>query len=431
MPSSVKVSDSAMQFKAKPIDLVNKDVMLKTTTLPKKAFINQQILYTIKLYHSQRLMDAEYHPPQVEDALMMPVGDSHSSEVVIDGRNYLVEEQKYAIFPQKTGTLKINPPSFTALVFTGVPHRITVRAKSTNLTIKTTPPHTAKYWLPSQQVALTQTYDVSTERMIEGSTIVRKITLQASGVPAQLLPPLEFSNSKNFNDYPEKPELNNSINQNGVVGREDLTVTYILNQPGVITLPGLQVKWFNIDTGKEEFATLPSRTITVMPKVKKEKIIPPTKQSKAVAHEISKTQHGTLRLLVGQIGWVVAAFFILLWLLTIYWLKKPNKENSKAILKKVKGACIHNQAQVCEKALLAWARTYYHGQNIFNLNQIVNLVKYTPLQQELIQLSTYLYEPQPHKTWDGGAKLWQAMQEFMQQKKSKINSKQDLPPINP
>ncbi len=73
--------------------------------------------------------------------------------------------------------------------------------------------------------------------MKEGSTLIRTFTLQAAGIPAQLLPSLQFNSKAQFSSYPEKPELRNMTRQQDVVGRADIKVTYLLNKSGQITIP--------------------------------------------------------------------------------------------------------------------------------------------------------------------------------------------------
>ena len=269
-----KLESRASRIDVTPVKAVNVDgeespaqdeVMLKTEISPGPVFINQQLIYTVKLYNSQRLLDVEYQPPRIDDALLIPLGDGHRSQTILNGHGYAVEEQQYAIFPQKSGELRIKPPSFKAVVFEAAPRQINVHAKSTSLVVKPIP---AEYlgapWFPAKQVALTETYDEPALTLNQGSTLVRTVTLQAAGVPAQLLPRLDFVSSPTFNAYPEKPELRNTARQQALIGRADVKVTYILNKEGRITIPALQVPWFNTDTGKSEIVSLPERVMDII-----------------------------------------------------------------------------------------------------------------------------------------------------------------------
>lgn len=63
--------------------------------------MNQQIIYKVTLYNSKHLLDADYQGPQVENALLIPLGQEKRYQTQKNNINYLVEEQNYAIFPQK------------------------------------------------------------------------------------------------------------------------------------------------------------------------------------------------------------------------------------------------------------------------------------------------------------------------------------------
>jgi hypothetical protein len=66
----------------KPIDsLKNADqqpgVFLTAAVDQKKPYVNQQVIYTVRLYNSKHLLNADYQGPQVEDALLIPLGDAN------------------------------------------------------------------------------------------------------------------------------------------------------------------------------------------------------------------------------------------------------------------------------------------------------------------------------------------------------------------
>jgi len=83
---------------------------LTTSVNEKKPYVNQQIIYKVTLYNSKHLLDSDYQGPQVENALLIPLGAEKRYQIQKNNTTYLVEEQNYAIFPQKSGPLKIKSP---------------------------------------------------------------------------------------------------------------------------------------------------------------------------------------------------------------------------------------------------------------------------------------------------------------------------------
>lgn len=85
------------------------DVKLLAEVSDEYPFINQQVIYNVRLYNSRHLVNADYQPPQVEDALLIPLESGRRYQTAENGRLYTVEEQRYAIF-RKSGPLKLLLP---------------------------------------------------------------------------------------------------------------------------------------------------------------------------------------------------------------------------------------------------------------------------------------------------------------------------------
>ena len=408
------------------------EILLKAELDSRNLFIDQQAIYTVKLYNSQRLLDAEYQPPRVEDALLIPLGDSRHYQTILNNRNYAVEEQQYAIFPQKSGRLKIFSPSFSALIFDTVPRRINVHGKTIDLLVKPIPAdYTGKYWLPAKQVALTEVYDQSDTTMTQGSTLIRTVTLQAAGIPAQLLPTLDFDSTPQFNSYAEKPELRNTAKQKDLIGRTDVKITYLLNKSGQIKIPVLKVHWFNTDTSKEETVSLPARTIEVKANVQQNPI--PASETRALL----PTKHlDTLTLEKSDnLAWWIAAAFALAWVITLalWWLRKntPAKSGGKrATLKRLHIACTNNNPAQAQVTLLQWAALQWPNNAPLNLHHLAKLVHDTPFKKQLTLLSQALYSQEKNTLWQGEA-LWHSITAYLRKKPTSKSKGGGLPPINP
>jgi len=417
------------------------EVMLKTEASPSKdVFVNQQIIYTVKLYNSQRLLDAEYEAPKIADALVVTLGDSHRSETVLNGRNYIVEEQRYAIFPQKSGDLKIISPFFRALLFDAVPRRIIVHDKPIHLTVKPAPvmSDVNKAVFLAKQLSLTEMYGTEQKSFSQGDTLVREVTLQASGVPAELLPTIPFEKSDAFSVYSEKPELKNSANQNDLIGRAVVKATYLLNKSGAITIPALEITWFNTETGKEVVSRLPERVIQVKASARKKDQVAPSNliksQTKTPALTVKKLADRTV--ISKPIKWVsivgIGFLFILLIIFILYVLNKypiRKKSAKRLALKRVHAACIHHSPTKAEVALLYFAKIYWPGVDVLNLHQLAQLVHDASLKKQLLLLSEALYGKKGQQ-WQGDH-LWQCLQAFVHLKKTRKKKGKSLPPINP
>lgn len=420
-------------------------VMLKTEVSTPTPYVNQQLLYTVKLLSNAQLLNAEYHPPSVDNALLIPLGDGRHGQTEVNGSLYAVEEQQYAIFPQKSGPLTIHPPSFQAAVYDRVPRRVTVEAKETSLTVRPVPSnYQGSTWLPAKKITLAETYEPTTQTLQEGGTFTRTVTLTAVSMPAQLLPALTFAANDDFNVYPDTPEIKNVIRQNELLGTSTVKVTYLFNQKGRVTIPALEMTWFNTDTGQAETASLPARTLTIQANAAAPK-------GKTITSSLSKTStpssHPTSpseavvtaaeHLAPKSFAWAfVAGFALAFGLMILIWWLWPSKHlkrgaDTKAAVKQLRDACQKNRPGWARDALILWARGQWPEARILNLNNVAILSRDAAFKKQLTVLTQALYHSRQSSSWQGEG-LWRSFDAYQKQKQGKKPMRSnELPPINP
>lgn len=453
-PRTIDVGDmytSSTPDNSSPPVKENDDAILKTNVSEKNPYINQQVLYTVRLYSNQQLINAEYHPPNVSNALLIPLGDSRRYQTLLHNQTYSVAEQQYLIFPQKSGKIKIDPPSFNATVYRDFPRQMNLLSKVTTLDVRPAPnDFTGKFWLPAQNISLSESYDSLNQPLTEGTTVTRTVTLKAEAMPAQLLPNLDFETNNQFSVYPETPEIKNKVKITDLTGISTTKVTYLFDKAGQITIPELKIHWFNTSTGKAEVTALPPRSLTITPSVKPSTEANLSKPKLQIFHDpITKEapQHSEstfLKFLLGQgptslIIWALVIGFGSAWVLVflIWWLRNSRffrQNRHRFVIKQVQKACKKNQPDLARTALLNWARLQWPERTILNLQEISQLAENPQLKKHLMVLSEVLYKTNTQSSWDG-ASLWQAFEAYIKLKpSSKKNKKQkhkDLPPINP
>jgi hypothetical protein len=409
-------------------------------------YVNQQVIYTVKLYNRSRLLDAEYQPPKVKNALVVTLGGAKRYQVTENGAPYAVEELQYGFFPQKSGPLTITPPEFRALVFDSIPGKVQIKAKTRTLTVKPAKMLGDKTpWLPAKDVQLTETYDNQSDNLEQGGMIVRTVTLRAEGAAAQLLPKLTFASSKQFSVYPESPVEETKYQKSNLLGVVTVKVTYLLNHAGTAIIPELKLPWFNTDTDKPEVASLPARTLMVYEAAAERHVTTsttaPVTPVTGTAPAMSADSTGAMRAPL-HLAWKVALGFGLLWLLTLvlwWWSRQPQTKQSLARAKKsakksVQLACLHNDPRAAKDALLAWAKTLWPLVQFTHLGEVEKQVGDASLKRAIAQLSEYLYQGDSVKIaskWQGGV-FWDCFASYRPEKViPKKEKKMVLPPINP
>ncbi|MCW8409196.1 BatD family protein [Legionella sp. PATHC035] len=419
----------------------NQDLYLTAQVDKKNPYVNQQIIYKVTLYNSKHLLDADYQGPQVENALIVPLGENRRSQIQKNGVTFIVEEQNYAIFPQKSGPLKIKPPVFTALIYDFNPERVKATDKTIRVDVQPIPKEfSGKTWLPAKGVKLFEHYENSAPTIPQGNTLIRNVIIEGVGVPAQLLPTPNFAETDGVSVYPEKGKDKNRVTQGELIGRTEIKITYLFNKAGKITIPELKLPWFNTETGKEEVATLPAKTLEVTPS----NTVPvpaanPNQTAVSKNQTITQPTQNTVESTSAapfNWAWLVAALFALAWLFTMaLWAwqrrnKNTGKGRYKTALNELHKACTQGNPQRARDALLQWARMHWPDAPILNLTDLTRLTADAPFKKQVQILSQVLYKSKEKVLWRGD-ELWRSLQQMKKNNASKQERKNELPPINP
>jgi len=413
-----------------------KDVMLRGEVSKEQPFVNEQVIYTVKLYvyNNRRLLDSAFQAPTIEDGLLISLGDARRYQEMVQGRYYSVEEQKYAIFPQKSGAFAIKPPSFRALIYEDIPQQVNIQAPAVTLSVQAAPSSfKGNNWLPAKHLVLTETRDQSSLTLEQGDTLMRKITMEATGLPAQLMPALAITEQDGVRVYQDKPEERNILRQGNVVGNTSINVTYLFNKPGQVRVAPVQLTWFNTDTGKEETTILPELNVNVTPAPGNTTTQPGISDTPATTRAETGVQAPAAPVQQSMAWWLVGGL-ILAWGLTLQqWWRQRNGSKTKRErpqgLRDLKSACAANQAEQAQKALLHWAREQWPQASILNLNDITRLTNSDTLNRHIDALSEALYQAGA-STWNG-QDLWQAIGQFKPAKDAKKARQTGIPPANP
>lgn len=416
----------------------SQDVILSGGVDQKKPYVNQQITYTVKLYYNKRFLDEQYQGPKVENALLIPLGEEKRYQTVQNNINYEVEEQSYAIFPQKSGTLKIISPIFTALVYDLDPQRVQAQDKSIKLAVQPIPPqYKGKNWLPAKQVKLTEQYENSSQTISQGSTLTRTIIVEGVGIPAELLPTLNFDSTDGFNVYPEKGAARNQLQQGQLISSTEIKVTYLFNKVGNVTIPELRLPWFNTETGQEEIAVLAPRSMDIKPSsISANNTATPQAISKNSAANQTSAETIPSSPSINNWSWIIAILFALAWVITLGlwgWQRRSRslgKGQYKKALIELNKACSESDPKGARDAVLKWASLHWPDAPLLNLTDLTQLVRDAHLKKQLHLLSQVLYRSEDKNLWRGD----ELLRAVLKIKKTKAGTKRKtrvLPPINP
>jgi hypothetical protein len=259
--------------------------------------------------------------------------------------------------------------------------------------------------------------------------------LQAKDFPSQLLPPIELNDSDQFNLYPEKPELNNAILQQELVGSMTTKVTYLLHKPGQITIPAIAIEWFNTASGKNEITRLPARTIDVAASADNTANIAQGSGATNIENKnLDSAEPFSLANKFRLVAWFLLLFLIVaIILILLFWFfrSQVTKGRGKRLaIKRLREACIKNDASSARRALLKWASLHWPDDTFLDLDDIAKKAHDLQLKKQIKILSEALYSHEVKNIWRG-ADLWAAVAAYRKKNMSNKSKKSGLPPINP
>ncbi|MDY6967454.1 MAG: BatD family protein [Spirochaetota bacterium] len=82
-----------------------------------RAYVEEQVVCTLRLYHQPRISDISLTLPEVKDITIKRFGDHKEYQTNINNEKYRVIEVKYSLVPSKAGKYTIEPASMNMTVY--------------------------------------------------------------------------------------------------------------------------------------------------------------------------------------------------------------------------------------------------------------------------------------------------------------------------
>jgi hypothetical protein len=252
-------------------------VFLKAELDQTQVYVQQQVLLTLRVYHAVALgRGANLSEPSIPDAIVKKLQDSEY-QTRIDGRDYRVFEQKFAIFPQRSGTLEIPPSILTATIPTRRSSRQlldpfgnngqTIRLLTEGKTLEVLPQddrYTGEFWLPANKVSILDDWNGGDTTVQLGDSLTRTVTIMADGLLGAQLPPLPLPEIAGLKIYPDQAVVSDGEGDK-IMGSSTQSYAIIATQPGQYTLPEQTLQWWDSQAKQTRTASLPAQVLTVLP----------------------------------------------------------------------------------------------------------------------------------------------------------------------
>ena len=265
------------------------NVFIEATTSPERPYVEAAVRLTVRLFTAEPLYHADLELPDNSNFVVKQIGPDEDGSADRNGRSYQVVTRRYLIFPLHSGRLTLQGPVLEAQVpirqsrspfgndpfgggmfsgFLRTVQPVRVHGNPIVLAVRPRPAGAVgSYWLPARKVTLGAAWNPANLTARAGDPVTLNLDLQATGLTAAQLPDLSslLSLPSGWQAYPDQAKLHDLSRNGQLIGSRDQTIALMINSPGRYTIPALTVRWWDTRTNQPRTATLPERTLTILP----------------------------------------------------------------------------------------------------------------------------------------------------------------------
>jgi len=174
----------------------------------------------------------------------------------------------FLLTPQEPGRYAVPGQTVTLTYADAPPHTRTTPVPLPALQFEAVIPAAARSldpFLSATRLRLSQEIQASSPALKVGDSVTRIVTLEAESAPAILLPPTPFAPLAGTRVYPSQPQLADGVDDGSGVLTSTRTdrATYMLEQAGTVTLPAIEIAWWDAKAETIRHARLDPHTVTV------------------------------------------------------------------------------------------------------------------------------------------------------------------------
>lgn len=432
------------------------DLFVESSVDESSPYVQGEVRYSVKVYDGIGIRGGGLSEPRAENARVTPIGEGRTYQERVNGRLYQVHEREYSVSPQSSGTMTIAPVTLEARIddpnarrrspfgdffggrdpfgdmlgrsgfgsslfddFFNRGRPVRVHSNSVEIDVQARPDGAAEGWfLPAKHVELRETFTPVAPEFRVGEAVKRTVTLHALGASAEQLPSFVIPAANGIRQYDEGSRDGTVPTDDGTVSVREQTVALVPSAAGTIELPAVEVEWWDAQAETKRVASLPARTIEVLPAVG-EIVSPPVQATvpataSASAPQVSSGGFGDGSGPVEVAGAASEAEWYDEWLPVLALLavmlaagggyvlarKRPGPSSSSPdalgasdLVREVERACKTGDAASTRDALIRWARAEYGVGAPANPRMIAKKLGHPEMEAEAAKLDRSLYAP--------------------------------------
>lgn len=247
-------------------------VFLEASTDTDHAIVGQAISYTVRLLYALDLADGSLGDPQTAGLSMRRVGNDSNYQAQRNGTTYRVLERHYVVFAQHAGKLTIPPVSFQGEAldqrgqdpfFAGT-SPVSAVSNAVEVDVDPVPDAAANNtWLPASALTLRLDGLPADGKAHVGTPLTLNLTLEATGLPFEVLPTLSLPRLDGADVYPDKASTGTRDDGSALIGRRSQAFAVVPTRAGTLSIPPITLHWWNTRKRAMETASVPAARIEV------------------------------------------------------------------------------------------------------------------------------------------------------------------------
>ncbi len=249
-----------------------KNLFATLTASKTKAYVNDQIILSFKFYQSIQLLSSpQYTPPSFSGFWKEDLGETREYKI-INGKKYLINEIRYAIFPTSSGVYTIGPVSMKCQVENRTRDFFSFSFGGKTKTIKTNPVKIKVLDLPTKgkpsnfsgavgQFRFSAKFDNT--KVHQHKPITLLLTISGTGNIKSIEAP-ELPNLPDFKIYNSGSKINSTNTKNNTSGEKIFSIILVPEREGKFEIPGIVFNYFDSKAGKYKTLTTSPQPLTVL-----------------------------------------------------------------------------------------------------------------------------------------------------------------------
>jgi len=246
-------------------------LFLTAELTPQTVYVEQQVVYTLRLYRRIKVSDLSLSLPETKDLIFKKLGDPSEHEAVYQGQTYQVVEVRYGLSPSKPGVYRMEPARMGMTVYeprdrrrrgffddpffssfsAGKPATVTGNALVLQVLKLPEDDRPAGFSGLVGEFRISAGLTPSQVRQGESATFTLVVTGEGN---INRIPDLSVPEIAGVKVYADQPVLETDVRDRGLAGSKTMKWALVPEREGTFEIPSLSLSFF--DPNRETYEVL-------------------------------------------------------------------------------------------------------------------------------------------------------------------------------